>query len=302
MGVKGLYSYCKQYRVPLYTQNIPCNKPLRIGFDGMSMLYNYKSRYEDMYPTLKELVSHGHKLIFVFDGKTPVEKEAEVKERRNVRDSAIQQANSLKDYLTADENIPSNERRVLEYSLARLEFKGWHITRDIRQKFQEVLKGMNIPYLKAVGEADNVLVDMARADKLDVVVSTDMDFLLSGVKRLWIPFRVTMYDGFEEIRLEELLKGEDITEEGLRDVGILCGVELLRGKLSIHTNMAFSWIRHYKSIETILESNVEEPQLEILRDKEVLAKVRQHFLAAEPWDIHIRPDHREYCKDFLDNL
>ena len=268
----------------------------------MSMLYNYKANYADMYPTLKELLSQGHKLIFIFDGKTPVEKETEVKERRTIREGATQQASTIKEYLASETSISKNERQVLEYSVARLEFKGWHITRNIRQAFQEALKDMGIPYMKAVEEADNVLVDMAAAGKLDVVVSTDMDFLLSGVKRLWIPFRITSYDGFEEIQMDELLKGEGITEEGLRDIGILCGVELLRGKVSVNTNMAFSWIRHYKSIEAILESRIEEPQLDILKDKELLEKVRQHFAPAVPWDIHIRPDHREYCKEFLDNL
>jgi 5'-3' exonuclease len=297
MGVKGLYTYLKPYRKEIGN---PMKGPaLRIGFDAMSMLYNYKSNYEDMYPLLKEFKAAGHRLLFVFDGKPPTEKEAEVKERRDARESACTQASNLKEYLT-DATLSPTERKVLEYSLARLEFKGWHMTRDIRQTFQRALWDMEIPYVKALGEADDVLADMAVAGKLDVVVSTDMDFLLSGVSRLWIPLR-NRYDGFEEILLKNVLAGEQLTLEGLRDVGILCGVESLRGLVSIASHMAFSWVRYYTSIEGILGSAINDPQLDILRNEPFLEKIRTHFKTGA-WDARIRPDHLERFRLFIEAL
>lgn len=297
MGVKGLYTYLKAYRKEIHN---PMKEPtLRIGFDAMSMLYKYKSSYEDMYPLLKAFKAAGHRLVFVFDGKPPAEKEAEVKDRRDARESATTQAANLKEYLT-DTTLNPKERNVLEFSLARLEFQGWHMTRDIRQAFQRALWDMEIPYVKALGEADDVLADMAAAGKLDVVVSTDMDFLLSGVRRLWIPLR-NRYDGFEEILLSEILSGEGLTLEGLRDAGILCGVEMFRGKVSISSHIAFSWVRYYKSIEGVLNSKIDDVQLTVLRDCELLEKVRSHF-KTEPWDSRIRPDHLERCRVFMDAL
>jgi 5'-3' exonuclease len=295
MGVKGLYTYLKGYRRDKTVQE----PALRIGFDAMSMLYNYKSSYEDMYPMLKEFKAAGHKLLFVFDGKPPVEKEAEVKERRDNRESATTQATTIKEYLT-DTSIQPKERRVLEFSLARLEFQGWHMTRDIRHTFQRALWDMDIAYVKALGEADDVLSDLVAAGKLDVVVSTDMDFLLSGVDRLWIPLRNR--NGFEEILLKDVLAGEGITLEGLRDAGIMCGIEMFRGKLSISSHIAFSWIRYYKNIESILSSTVNDPHLLILNDAELLEKARAHFRPKSPWDAQIRPDHLERCRVFMDAL
>jgi 5'-3' exonuclease len=296
MGVKGLYTYLKAYRKEKTLMKEPA---LRIGFDAMSMLYNYKANYEDMYPMLKEFKEAGHRLLFVFDGKPPVEKEAEVKERRDNRESATTQASTIKEYLT-DTTIQAKERRVLEYSLARLEFQGWHMTRDIRHTFQRVLWDMDIPYVKALGEADEVLSDLAAAGKLDVVVSTDMDFLLSGVNRLWIPLRNR--NGFEEILLKDVLEGEGIPLEGLRDAGIMCGIEMLRGKLSISSHIAFSWIRYYKTIESILSSTVNDPHLEILKDIDMLQRARAHFIPNSPWDAQIRPDHLERCRAFMEAL
>lgn len=299
MGVKGLYTYLKGYRHDVYTQTIPTEPKLRIGFDAMSMLYKYKSAYMDMYPSLQELKAQGHRLLFIFDGKAPVEKEAEVKERRDARQDASQQAIALKEHLTGA-SISDKERAILEYSVARLEFQGWHMTREIRHEFQKALFKMGIPYVKALGEADDVLTDLAAVGKLDVVVSTDMDFLLSGVQRLWIPFRKS-YDGFEEILMSEVLKGESMTPATLLDAGILCGVEPLRGRVSINSATAFSWMRYYKSIEQILKSTVKDPNLEVLRDTELLESVRAHF-AFSPWQSRIRPDHLETCKSFLEAL
>jgi 5'-3' exonuclease len=299
MGVKGLYTYLKGYRHDIYPQTIPTEPKLRIGFDAMSMLYKYKSAYEDIYAVLEELKGQGHTILFVFDGKAPTEKEAEVKERREAREGASQQAIALKEQLSRAV-ITEKERAILEFSVARLEYQGWHMTYEIRQTVQKALFKMGIPYIKAIGEADNVLTDLAGAGKLDLVVSSDMDFLLSGVKRLWIPF-CKSYNGFEEIVVEEVLAGEGLTQQGLLDAGILCGVEPLRSRVSISPSTSFSWLRYYQSMENLLASTVKEEQLSILRDPELLQACRKHF-AAQEWTSRIRPDHFESCKSFLEAL
>jgi len=299
MGVKGLYTYLKAYRHDIYPSTIKTEPKLRIGFDAMSMLYRYKSAYEDIYPVLEELKGQGHTLLFVFDGKAPVEKEGEVKERREAREGANQQATALKEHLSAV-NISDKERTILEYSVARLEYQGWNMSYEIRQTFQKALHKMGIPYVKAIAEADDVLTDLVGAGKLDLVVSSDMDFILSGVKRLWIPF-YRSYSGFEEIVVEEVLKGEEITAEGLVDAGILCGIEPLRGRVSVNSCTAFSWLRYYQSMEALLKSTVKEAQLDVLRDPTVLQAAREHFKAQE-WSSRIRPDHLETCKSFLEAL
>ena len=298
MGVRGLYTYLRGYRRDIYTQTIPTEPKLRIGFDAMSMLYKYKSAYTDMYMSLKELKDQGHKLLFVFDGKTPVKKEAEVKERRDIREDATAQAAALKEHLNVA-SISEKERTIVEYSVARLEFHGWHMTREIRHEFQKGLFKLGIPYVKAIHEADDVLTDLVGADKLDVVVSTDMDFIISGAKRLWIPFRKS-HDGFEEILVDQVLLEEELDRNSILDAGILCGVEPLRG-LTVNSLTAFSWMRYYKSIENLLNSTVKYDNLDMLRDPKILEMCRNHF-KPHAWESRIRPDHLELCKSFLDTL
>jgi 5'-3' exonuclease len=301
MGVKGLYTYLKPYRHELYPQTTPIESPLRIGIDAMSMLYKFKGQYAQMYPLLKALKAQGHTLLFVFDGKPPAEKEGEVRERREARQEATTQAAAIKEHLATGAPTSDKERKILEYSVARLEHQGWHMSREIRHAVQDALREMEIPFVKAAGEADDVLVDLVGAEKLDVVVSTDMDFLLSGVTRLWIPFR-KIADGFEEVILWEVLEGEGLSPAAFTDAGILCGVEPLRGQVSLQTQTAFGWLRYYQSIEALLASNVREAQLDVLRDPARLAAVRDHFKPQQPWSARIHPDHFEVAKAFLSAL
>jgi 5'-3' exonuclease len=309
MGVKGLYTYLRPYRRDIYPHGAigpatPTPQPLRIGIDAMSILYKYKGAYADLYPILTALKSQGHKLVFVFDGKPPAEKGEEVAARKEARQEAVAQAAAIKDHLAAEGAAgptSERERKILELSAARLEFQGWHMTRDVRHAFQKALWDMEIPYVKALGEADDVLVDLAKAGKVDVVVSTDMDFLLSGVQRLWIPFR-KLADGFEEVDLWAVLEGEGLAPAGLCDAGILCGVEPLRGQVSFGAHKAFEWMRYYQSIEALLASSVRDRQLDVLRAEDRLAAVRAHFKGAEDWRTRIRQDHFERFRDFLEAL
>ncbi len=282
-----------------YDDPLPPEQQLRIGFDAMSLLYTYKSSYEDVYPILRSLKAQGHKLLFVFDGKAPAEKGAEVKERREARAGAAAAATNLKAYLEEAEasgaaaTMDRREKQILEFSVARLEYQGWHMSREVRQKVQTELRALEIPYMKGTGEADAVLGDLVAAGKLDVIVSTDMDFLL-GVEgapsRLWIPAR-RGGNGFEEIVLAEVLEGEGLTRDSLRDAGLLCGVEPLRGQPTVTPQTAFSWLRYYRSLEGVLGSSIQEPALAALREAGERERVRAHFAPAVAWWERIRPDH-----------
>jgi 5'-3' exonuclease len=272
MGVKGLYTYVKQYRRPLIPDAVA---PLNIGVDAMSLIYKYKADYKQLYPYIHILKDRGHRMIFVFDGKAPAEKGEEIKDRRDARESAVTQATTLKAQLD-DPTLTAKEREVLEYSVARLEHQGWHMTREIRLDVQKELDRIGVSWIKALEEADDVLIDLAALGTIDVVMSTDMDFLIAGIQRLWIPAR----DSYEEVLLDDVMKGESLSAAGILDAGILCGVEPLRGLISVAPKTAFSWMRHYGSIEGLLKRR-EDTSFDMLRDQATLDKVRLHFAAQE---------------------
>lgn len=299
MGVKGLYTYVKKYRAERTYDSLLKGPPLRIGFDAMSMLYKYKEHYAEMYPILQAMHAAGHKLLFVFDGKSPPEKQEEVKDRRQVREEAVEKVTKLQAHLESDD-LETSERIIIESSIARLKTQAWHMTREIRQAVQAALTTLGIHYVKATQEADDTLLSLSAAGKLDVIVSTDMDYLLSGIPRLWIPYRKGT-DGVEEVIMSKLLAGLQMTPAMLLDAGILCGVEPLYKRLSIQTHIAFRWIKYYTSIEAALDDN-QDTEFAFLKEEGLLEKVRHHFLPKASWSEQIRGDYFEKERAFLDAL
>jgi len=297
MGVKGLYSYLRHYRRSFQPADDKTIAPLRIGVDAMSFFYRYKNYYSESFSWLDAMKANGHTIIFVFDGKPPVEKQLEVKERKDARDGAEKQAVAIRDYLN-DTTLDKKERELLEMSLDRLEYQAWHLTREIRHAIQDALRARSIVFFKASQEADDVLSDLAKHKKIDVVLSTDMDFLLSGVQRLWIPQGLTMAHMVEEIQFDEVLREEGLTAEQFRDAAILCGVEPLKGAPTMPPKKAFGWMRHYGSLELIAKRN----NLQFILEEGLLERVRKHFTSSEIWNSRIREDHMAENFEFLNAL
>lgn len=302
MGVKGLYTYLKSYRRDLSHDMIAASKKLRIGVDALSLMYKYKTETKEALDLLKSLRAAGHTVILIFDGKAPEEKQEEVKQRRELRNSAAQQAQDLKQFLDKAEAKALDKRalQMLEFSAARLEFQGWQLTREIRHAFQRELWDADLPYVKAIGEADTLLMMLAKEGKLDCIVSTDMDYLLGTIPRLWIPVRRGLIS-FEEIIMEDVLKGENMTVGAFRDSCILCGVEQLRG-VTFPAHKAFTWMRYYGSVEALLQGSADTGELASV-PIEKLKAVRESFESpAKTWQSIVKVEHLEKRKEFLEQL
>lgn len=303
MGVKGLYSYLKHYKNYIDPRLI---KPKRIGIDAMSLLYRFKGDTKEILILLNEMRKVGHTLFFVFDGQPPVEKEREVQHRKDVKADAAAKADSIKTFLSSSQGseVDKTVRDVLEYSLERCTHQSWYMTRTARRAFQEELWKESIPYIKSLSEADDVLIDLCSAGKIDVVLTTDMDYILGGAKCLWIPtWKDTFY--FEEIVLDDVLSGEGITQASLLDAGLLCGTEEIQGMRGIPCAKAFTFARHYGSLEAILKSNLcsSEPIImKMFPTVESIERVREGLKPRLNCYERIRPDHLERVKSFLDSL
>lgn len=302
MGIKGLYSYLKHYRtdIDLRSQTGP---PLRIGVDAMSILYRYRGNTVVILDLMRLLGSAGHRLFFVFDGKPPAEKEREVIHRREAKGEAAAAATAIQEFLEtpAAAEMTGRDRAVLEQSLARNKAESWHMTRDTRRAFQDRLWEASIPYVKGLGEADDVLADMVAAGKLDCILSTDMDSLLSGVDRLWIPSRKG--DALvEEIVLGEVLEGEGFGLGAFRDACLLCGTEEREGMRGVPAHTAFAWIRHYGSLEGVAASSVADRTFRQMFPGEEAITAARLRLQSRGLTERMRPDHVERVKDFLGAL
>lgn len=286
MGIRGLYTYLKHYRTAFDLRSK--TDPLRIGIDAMSFLYRYKEQKEEILLVLRKFKELGHKIFFIFDGKPPAEKEAEITARKDARQTAATAASNLEAFLQSESAKEIDEASIqfLEDSLKRSQTRSWNATRTIRRAFQDVLWDEEIPYVKSISEADDVIIDLYFGEKLDVVMSSDMDYLVAGIGRLWIPSQKGIF-WFEEILLDDVLVGEEMTRPQLLDMGAL-SVEY-----GVHCDTAFTWLRHYGSLQVILKS----PSININKHTE------QDF-RFKPQEVYsrIRPDHLERVKSILDSF
>lgn len=238
MGVKGLYSYLRPYR------RTPCHiGACAVGIDGLSVLYKYRGKLEEIFSVIRFLQEKGYTFQVVFDGKAPESKRVEVDERKKKREDAARQAKELRAYLESDasETLDEKGRGLLEKQIEQIESgDAWHSTRELRKEFQAGLTELGVAYRKAEGEADDLLIELYRKKEISIVLSADMDFLVAGVDRVWVPGKE-----LEELCLSEILRNEEISLTQLQDVAILSTVG------SMYTQKAFSWIRHYGSVERV---------------------------------------------------
>ena len=240
MGVRGLLSYVKK-RVPLL-QPKDC-EPMRIGVDVHGLLYTWQDDMDSFTRFVNEFGQSGHTLIFVFDGEAAEEKKDFLRERRKRREQAALKAKAIQAFLDSKEGYELDEpsRIHLQREVQTLQKAAWYISKEYRESILHRLKLKGIQYILAEREADEVLVSLARQKEINIILSSDMDFVRFGVNRIWVPWFqkdvFTVYD----FDIPIFCDAEDIPIEGLKDVAELCN-EVTPGE-------AFGIIRYYGSLE-----------------------------------------------------
>jgi len=238
MGVRGLYHYIKPFQKP-----ISFNKDLHIGIDASSLLYSFKGNFDELFNSLTQFNSKN--LIFVFDGKPPASKDAELLSRKESRELYSKRIAILKESLNQDLNPET--RQLIESRIRSLEYSGWNLTYDIKNKFKECLNIRGILYIKSNVEADTVLIDLYYGQRINVIISSDMDYLVAGVRHLWIPTKGI----YKSIDLYTLLELEDVNAEQFKEAAILTGIDNIKIIDCPDMSTALNWIRYYGSIESM---------------------------------------------------
>lgn len=197
------------------------------------------------------LIELGIKPLYVFDGKPPVEKELEIKRRRQVREEAV----------------VKYERALREGDLAaaRTYAQAVAVLKDeLVEDAKRLLTLMGIPWVQAPSEGEAQAAFMASRGDVWAVGSQDHDSLLFGAPRLIrnltmsgrrkLPGKSLYVEVTPEfIDLDEVLRSLSITREQLIDIGILVGTDFnpdgIRG---IGPKKALGLIREYGCLEKAL--------------------------------------------------
>src|SRR5215467_8890912 len=201
------------------------------------------------YRTTRLIADHRMKLVFVFDGKPPALKSAEIARRRSIKeryDAEHAEALQAGDFAKA-------------YSKATMTSR---LSRDMIDEAKELLRLMGIPVIQARSEGEAEASRMASRQLVWAAASKDYDCLLFGAPRL-LRFLTISGKEFlpsqgvsrpivpEVIDTGAMLAEYGITREQLIDLAILVGTDFNDGVKGIGPKKALKLVCDLGTIENM---------------------------------------------------
>jgi len=199
------------------------------------------------------IMEHGIKPVYVFDGKPPELKAKEIEARRTVRVMAEEK------YKQALKEGDLEAARRYAQMASRL-------TDEMVEDAKKLLTAMGIPWVQAPSEGEAQAAFMAAKGDVWATASQDYDSLLFGSPRLLRNLTISgrrklpRKDVYVEIKPElielgKLLKALGITREQLVDIAILLGTDYNPdGVKGIGPKSALRYIKSYGSLEKALKA------------------------------------------------
>jgi flap endonuclease-1 len=197
--------------------------------------------------TTRLIADFGLQLVFVFDGRPPVEKAAEITRRRAVRERYEAEA--------AEARRAGDLARA--YSKSTMTSR---LTPEMIASAKHVLELMGLPVVQAPSEAEAQAAHMARRGGVWAAASKDYDALLFGAPRLvrfltisgreFLPAQRTFRPITPElIDVERMLESLGITRAQLIDLGLLVGTDFHPGVNGIGPKKALALVKRHGAIE-----------------------------------------------------
>ena len=222
-------------------------------------------------------LSLGIKPVYVFDGKPPSLKTAEIERRKQIKkDATVKYEKAISE---------GNMEDARKYAQQTTSMKDGMV-----KESKEFLTYFGIPYIEAPSEGEATAAHLTNTGQAYASASQDYDSILCGAKKLVrnftssgrrkIPNRNTYIDVLPEIiETQKTLDSLKMTREELVDVGILIGTDFNpNGFERIGPKTAMKLIKQHKRLEDI-------PQIQEQLGKIEYEKIRQIFLNPDVADV-----------------
>merc|ERR1711972_988152 len=184
------------------------------------------------------LMENGIKPVYVFDGKPPELKLAELAERRQKRDDAT--ANLQ----TAMES--GDQEQILKATKGTV-----RVTKEQNEQTKQLLRLMGIPVVDAPSEAEATCAALCRDGRVYAAATEDADCLTFGTKLLVrnLMAAESQKKQILEVSLEVALEQLNITMEQFIDFCILCGCDYYDTLKGIGPSTAIKLLLQHGSLE-----------------------------------------------------
>ena len=261
MGVRNLTrwvnSNCSFDHTAIHKTHIREYAGKCIVVDASIYMYKFKQDmqlYENFYQMVMMFREFNCTLLFVFDGKPPVEKNTTISERRTVRDDERSNAQSISLEIQKLKDDRAELRDAMQMSLTleseygdkikRLETKLYHAKRastrigryDVTtvKKMLDILK---VPWLHPVnGEADDLCYEMVNKKVAWACMTEDSDLFVKGCDRVIMNFDLneltcTLYT------MKGILSCVKLTQSQFTEGCVLAGTDYKKGVMGIDNAM-----------------------------------------------------------------
>ena len=199
------------------------------------------------YRTTRLIADFALELVFVFDGRPPVQKAAEIDRRRLVRQRYEAEADAAR---RAGELAQAYSKSTMTSRL----------TPEMVAEARELLRLMGVPIVQAPSEAEAQAARIAQRGDVWAAASKDYDSLLFGAPRLvrfltisgreFLPSRGTSRPIVPEtIDLQSMLDALEITRAQLVDIGLLVGTDFHPGIKGIGPKKAVALVKRFDAID-----------------------------------------------------
>lgn len=216
-------------------------------------------------------LSLGIKPVYVFDGKSPSLKSAEVERRKQIK----KEATIKYDKAMAEGNLEDAKKYAQQTSILK---------DDMVQDSKRLLGLFGIPVIQAPSEGEATAAHLTITGLAHASASQDFDSLLFGTKKLVrnftnsgkrkLPNRNTTIEVEPEvIELNKTLEDIGITLEQLVDVGILIGTDFNPdGFERIGPKTALKYIKQYGKLEEIPQIQEKMSQIDCKAIRNIFLK------------------------------
>jgi len=222
-------------------------------------------------------LSLGIKPVYVFDGKPPSLKTAEIERRKQIKkDATVKYEKAV---------AAGNIEDARKYAQQTTSMKDGMV-----KESKELLTYFGIPYIEAPSEGEATAAHLTQTGQAYASASQDFDSILCGAKRLIrnftnsgrrkIPNKNTYIDIVPEIiETQKTLDALGITREELIDLGILIGTDFNpNGFQRIGPKTAIKLIKQHSRLERI-------PQIQEELQEIDYEQIRQIFLNPKVADV-----------------
>jgi len=241
------------------------------------------------------LLQEGIKPVYIFDGKPPELKQAEIEKRIEAKETAEKQYKQAKE----DDDIVAMKK----YSSRTV-----RITDKIITQSKEILEALGIPIIQAPSEGEAEAALLARQGKAYAAASQDYDTLLYGtpylIRNLTSPKRKKLPSGLyidikpELIEFQQVLNELDIEKDQLICLAILVGTDYNPGGVKgLGQQRALQIVQQYKYPVEIFKHVSEK--FDFVFDWQEIFKQFQDYKTSQVEDIKFQKPNKEKIKQIL---